>query len=369
MLSYSTGESGSGRRRREGARGDRARPRARARAARGGPDPVRRGGGCRGRRREDARIGRRRSRDGVHLPRPQHRQQHVQGGAALRRRRRDRPGAAGAATSRSTTSRAARSWTTSSTPSPSRRSRRRASGRRERRPGRQQRIVLVQVPADRHGCRGGPRLRARGAHRRGGRDVDAHASASRRRSTPACLDATYRATRRSPTTRPASASMLDAFAEHGPSLEEHPPVAVGHRVVHGGARFFEPTLITPLVEINIDELSVLAPLHNPANLRGHPRGEEGIPGRPARRRLRHRVPPDAAARRLHLRDRRGARRAPPRPPLRLPRHVAQVRLAKRRPRFLGRPLGELQADRASPRQRRIRHAPSTAAARSTRRWA
>jgi acetate kinase len=62
--------------------------------------------------------------------------------------------------------------------------------------------------------------------------------------------------------------MLDAFAEDGPSLDDHPPVAVGHRVVHGGARFFEPTLITPLVEINIDELSVLAPLHNPANLAG-----------------------------------------------------------------------------------------------------
>ena len=62
--------------------------------------------------------------------------------------------------------------------------------------------------------------------------------------------------------------MLDAFAADGPSLEAHPPIAVGHRVVHGGARFFEPTLITPLVEINIDELSVLAPLHNPANHAG-----------------------------------------------------------------------------------------------------
>jgi acetate kinase len=62
--------------------------------------------------------------------------------------------------------------------------------------------------------------------------------------------------------------MLSAFAEYGPSLEEYAPVAVGHRVVHGGARFFEPTLITPLVEINIDELSVLAPLHNPGALQG-----------------------------------------------------------------------------------------------------
>lgn len=62
--------------------------------------------------------------------------------------------------------------------------------------------------------------------------------------------------------------MLDAFAAHGPSLAELPPAALGHRVVHGGARFFEPTLITPLVEINIDELSALAPLHNPGALQG-----------------------------------------------------------------------------------------------------
>ncbi|UNK71701.1 acetate kinase [Microbacterium sp. H1-D42] len=63
-------------------------------------------------------------------------------------------------------------------------------------------------------------------------------------------------------------AMLAQFAQHGPSLAEHPPVAVGHRVVHGGARFFEPTVITPLVEINIEDLIVLAPLHNPANLAG-----------------------------------------------------------------------------------------------------
>ena len=62
--------------------------------------------------------------------------------------------------------------------------------------------------------------------------------------------------------------MLDAFAAHGPSLDEHAPIAVGHRVVQGGARFFEPTVITDLVRINIDELSALAPLHNPANLAG-----------------------------------------------------------------------------------------------------
>ncbi|MEQ1736680.1 MAG: acetate kinase [Rhodoglobus sp.] len=48
---------------------------------------------------------------------------------------------------------------------------------------------------------------------------------------------------------------------------EHPDV-VGHRVVHGGDRFAEATVITPEVEQAIDELNDLAPLHNPANLTG-----------------------------------------------------------------------------------------------------
>ncbi|WP_431071223.1 acetate/propionate family kinase [Microbacterium phyllosphaerae] len=66
----------------------------------------------------------------------------------------------------------------------------------------------------------------------------------------------------------AFAVMLEQFAEHGPLLDQHPPVAVGHRVVHGGARFYAPTLVTRNVEEQIEELSVLAPLHNPANLAG-----------------------------------------------------------------------------------------------------
>ncbi|WP_353813325.1 acetate/propionate family kinase [Agromyces sp. SYSU T00266] len=78
----------------------------------------------------------------------------------------------------------------------------------------------------------------------------------------------------------AFAWMLQAFAEHGPSLEVHAPVAVGHRVVQGGARFFEPTVITELVKINIDELSLLAPLHNPANLAGIVAAERAFPSVP-----------------------------------------------------------------------------------------
>jgi acetate kinase len=66
----------------------------------------------------------------------------------------------------------------------------------------------------------------------------------------------------------AFAVMLEAFAAHGPDLDSNSPVAIGHRVVHGGDRFAQPTLITDAVKQHIDELSSLAPLHNPPNLAG-----------------------------------------------------------------------------------------------------
>ncbi len=44
--------------------------------------------------------------------------------------------------------------------------------------------------------------------------------------------------------------------------------AVGHRVVHGGSLFTAPTLITDEVVAQIERVSALAPLHNPANLAG-----------------------------------------------------------------------------------------------------
>ena len=43
--------------------------------------------------------------------------------------------------------------------------------------------------------------------------------------------------------------------------------AVGHRVVHGGARFTAPVRIDDAVEAAIGELAVLAPLHNPVAVR------------------------------------------------------------------------------------------------------
>ncbi|HUH47745.1 MAG TPA: acetate/propionate family kinase, partial [Arenibacter sp.] len=44
--------------------------------------------------------------------------------------------------------------------------------------------------------------------------------------------------------------------------------AVGHRVVHGGDSFSRTTIIDQQVKDKIDELSALAPLHNPHNLEG-----------------------------------------------------------------------------------------------------
>ncbi|MDM9632276.1 acetate/propionate family kinase [Robiginitalea aurantiaca] len=56
---------------------------------------------------------------------------------------------------------------------------------------------------------------------------------------------------------------------HVPEGQEGPGIsAIGHRVVHGGARFSSTTEITDTVKEQIRELSTLAPLHNPRNLEG-----------------------------------------------------------------------------------------------------
>lgn len=44
--------------------------------------------------------------------------------------------------------------------------------------------------------------------------------------------------------------------------------AVGHRVVHGGERFSQSTLVDDIVSRGLQDLIELAPLHNPHNLRG-----------------------------------------------------------------------------------------------------
>jgi acetate kinase len=73
------------------------------------------------------------------------------------------------------------------------------------------------------------------------------------------------------------AAMLAAFADAGPALD---PVAVGHRVVHGGTHFREAVLVDDDVISAIGDLSPLAPLHNPVNLTGIRVAREAFPSVP-----------------------------------------------------------------------------------------
>jgi acetate kinase len=59
------------------------------------------------------------------------------------------------------------------------------------------------------------------------------------------------------------------------------PDAVGHRVVHGGARFREAVLVDDGVVAALGELSDLAPLHQPAALAGIAAVGRALPGVPA----------------------------------------------------------------------------------------
>ncbi|WP_067842993.1 acetate kinase [Amphibacillus sediminis] len=56
---------------------------------------------------------------------------------------------------------------------------------------------------------------------------------------------------------------------------------VGHRVVHGGERFSDSVLVTDEVIAEIEKVSELAPLHNPANLTGIKAFKEILPNVPA----------------------------------------------------------------------------------------
>jgi acetate kinase len=58
------------------------------------------------------------------------------------------------------------------------------------------------------------------------------------------------------------------MAEEGVDLKSCGLLAVGHRVVHGGKKFYKPTLLDDGVVAEIEKLSELAPLHNPPAVRG-----------------------------------------------------------------------------------------------------
>jgi acetate kinase len=71
-----------------------------------------------------------------------------------------------------------------------------------------------------------------------------------------------------------------ALREHGPDLDQLDLFAVGHRVVHGGARFSAPVIVDDQVLRAVGDLRALAPLHNPANLEGIETALTAFPGVP-----------------------------------------------------------------------------------------
>lgn len=73
-------------------------------------------------------------------------------------------------------------------------------------------------------------------------------------------------------------TMFQAFRHYGP--EHSGLIAVGHRVVHGGATFVDPVVITDEVAAEIEALSVLAPLHNPGAVQGIRAAQHAYPDVP-----------------------------------------------------------------------------------------
>ncbi|GAA2778024.1 acetate kinase [Kitasatospora sp. CM 4170] len=63
-------------------------------------------------------------------------------------------------------------------------------------------------------------------------------------------------------------AVAEELAADGVGLDSPELAAIGHRVVHGGLRFTEPTVITDEVLREIRRLVPVAPLHNPANITG-----------------------------------------------------------------------------------------------------
>ncbi|MEU6463654.1 acetate kinase [Streptomyces sp. NPDC046976] len=63
-------------------------------------------------------------------------------------------------------------------------------------------------------------------------------------------------------------AVAEELARDGIGLDSPDLLAIGHRVVHGGMFFTEPTVIDDEVITEIERLIPVAPLHNPANLTG-----------------------------------------------------------------------------------------------------
>ncbi|MEV0226615.1 acetate kinase [Streptomyces sp. NPDC050704] len=63
-------------------------------------------------------------------------------------------------------------------------------------------------------------------------------------------------------------AVAEELARDGLGLDSPELAAIGHRVVHGGQTFTQPTVVDETVLAEIERLIPVAPLHNPANLTG-----------------------------------------------------------------------------------------------------
>lgn len=63
-------------------------------------------------------------------------------------------------------------------------------------------------------------------------------------------------------------AVAEELAKDGLGLDSPELAAIGHRVVHGGKHFTDPTVVDEAVLAEIERLIPVAPLHNPANLTG-----------------------------------------------------------------------------------------------------
>ena len=68
------------------------------------------------------------------------------------------------------------------------------------------------------------------------------------------------------------------LAETGIDLKSCDLLAVEHRVVHGGMDFYRPTLLDDARIVELEKLSELAPLHNPAAVQGIKVARKLLPG-------------------------------------------------------------------------------------------
>ena len=79
----------------------------------------------------------------------------------------------------------------------------------------------------------------------------------------------------------AVSMLLDKLVKHNIISSLNEIEGIGHRVVHGGEKFNDSVLITDEILKEIEEISYLAPLHNPANVVGIKAFKNVLPNVPA----------------------------------------------------------------------------------------